>query len=337
MKKLFFLLCMCFNFCFAQTTFTVNNFSPLYYGKVYVADTAEVFSKGWVAVYEKKTNKLLIKVDAEELAVDLHDKKLLANIHQLPYGEQSVIMYEDYNFDGIKDFAIEDGQNSCYHGPSFQVYLATNKGFTLNADFTRLAQEYCGMFEINAKEKTISTMTKDGCCWHQFSQFAVINNKPVIRSIIEEDAHNFPYAISSQATWNGKRMVKTSVTTIDLQAAELKIILRFTVEKQQKEIVLFNINDRTLNYAVLNKDSAVEFAYPAETVYQNPDFTFNSKAHTVSFKNKTASYTVFSNGNKTGVDIETGGKIYHWMGNSTGKTDQLQTLLTTALDNVVIE
>ncbi len=337
MKKWIFLFCICSNTVIAQTTFTVNNIAAAYYGKVFIADTSEVFSRGWVAVFDKKNNRQLIRVDAEELAIDLHNEKLLANIHQLPYGEQSVIMYEDFNFDGIKDFAIEDGQNSCYHGPSFQVFLATRKGFILNADFTRLAQEYCGMFEVNAKDKTIHTMTKDGCCWHQFAEFAVINNKPVERVVIEEDAQNFPYITSSRSVWNGKKMVKTSVSTIDLEAEEIKIVLRFKVEQNQKEVVLFNINNRTLNYALLDKNGALEFYYPAETVYQNPDFTFHANTHTVRFKNKTASYSIFSDGAKTGIDILTGGKSYHWVGSATGKTDHLQSLLTTALDNVVME
>ena len=77
----------------------------------------------------KKNKKQLIKINSDELTFTLHKGKVLANVKELPYGKQSSILYEDFNFDGIKDFAIMDGQNSCYHGPSFQIYLATNKGF----------------------------------------------------------------------------------------------------------------------------------------------------------------------------------------------------------------
>ena len=101
----------------AQTVFTVDSFAADYYGKVEIDDTAQVFSKGWVAIYERKTNKEIIKVVSDELALSLHHGKVIANIAELPYGEQSLIMYDDFNFDGKKDFAIEDGQNSCYHGP----------------------------------------------------------------------------------------------------------------------------------------------------------------------------------------------------------------------------
>lgn len=90
------------NFCFAQQVFTVDNFSKDYYGKIQVNDTAEVFSKGSVGIYDRKTNKQLSKVASEELALMLHDGGAVANHKSLPYGEQSLIMYEDVNFDGKK-------------------------------------------------------------------------------------------------------------------------------------------------------------------------------------------------------------------------------------------
>lgn len=164
---------------FAQTlsndgySFRVDDFSKDYYGIVKVSDTTEVFTKGTITIYEKKTNKPIINVESDELALDLHEGKVKSNVHQLPYGEQSIIMYDDFNFDGIKDFAIEDGQNSCYHTPSYKIYLARSSGFSFSSGFTQLAQNYCGMFDIDYANKEIHTMTKSGCCWHQFSTFIV--------------------------------------------------------------------------------------------------------------------------------------------------------------------
>lgn len=88
--------------------------------KVYFSDTSAISSAGWVEVYDRSTKKKLIHVDADELSFDLHDGEIKANIAEIPYGEYSVLLYEDYNFDGIKDFAIMDGFNSCYGGPSFK-------------------------------------------------------------------------------------------------------------------------------------------------------------------------------------------------------------------------
>lgn len=330
------LLVLLFNFTFAQVTFKVNNFSKDYYGKIFIADTSEVFSKGWIAIYDTKSQKQIIKVDAEELALSLHDGKALANIKQLPYGEQSSIMYEDYNFDGIKDFAIEDGQNSCYHGPSFKIYLGTKNGFKFSPEFTALAQNYCGMFQVDYKTKKISVMTKSGCCWHQFSEFIVENNKPKVIKIVEEDQMGYPYNNYSEENWDGKKMVLTSKRTINLDEDGIKTILSFTVDKNQKRVVLFNINDRTLNYVLIDKNDEVEFSYPINTVYQNPDFTLDRKNNTVTFKNKDVVYTIYDNNDSIGITINTGGKTYNWIGNSTTKKGKLTDITTTQLDNVVV-
>lgn len=164
----------------SEPIYRVDNFSDYYYGKVQTENNDETFNKGWVAIYDKKSNAELIKVYSEELVLNLHDGKVKANIMELPYGEQSLINYEDYNFDGIKDLSIMDGQNSCYHLPSFKVYLADNKTFTLSEEFTKLAQDYCGMFMVDDQEKIIYTMKKSGCCWHEYSKFIVESNLPKV-------------------------------------------------------------------------------------------------------------------------------------------------------------
>ncbi len=171
-----------------EKIYTIEDFSDEYYGKMKVENPEKVFSKGWVAIYDKKSNKEIIKVNSDELAFTLHDGKIKSNILQLPYGEQSNVIYKDFNFDGINDFAIMDGQKSCYHGPSFKVYLGTNGTFIYNEDFTKLAQQYCGMFNVNYEKKEINTMFKSGCCWHEYSDFKVINNIPQLVSKYTEDA-----------------------------------------------------------------------------------------------------------------------------------------------------
>ncbi len=331
-----FLLLLTINLANGQVIFTVDDFSKNFSGKIYISDTTQIFSKGWVAILDKKTKKQLIKVNSEELTFDIHNGKVLANIQESPYGEQSQIIYADFNFDGKNDFAIMDGQNSCYHGPSYQIYLSTANGFKLNPDFTRLAQQYCGMFDLNNKEKKINTMTKSGCCWHQYTEFVVENNKPKAIKIIEDDQTDIPYSIHSEEIWNGKKMVKSTTRTIDLEEEGIKPVLTFHIDKNGKEIVLFNINDRTLNYAVINKNNTAEFSYPIETVYQAPDLIFDSKQNVLTFKNKNTTYKIIDRGNNVGIEINIDGKIYKWAGNIQTKKGTVSDLLITRLDNVVI-
>jgi hypothetical protein len=323
-----------------QKTFEVQDFSKDYYGKVFIENPSEVFSKGWVAIYQKKTNRQLIKVLSESLVSDTYEGKMKANVKELPYGEQSLIMYDDFNFDGIKDFAVMDGQNSCYGGPSFRIYLAGKaKGtFTLNKSFTRLAQDYCGMFEINAKEKKISTMSKSGCCWHQFSEFIVVGNTPKAVKIVEDEM-GFPYNTVSTETWNGKKMVKTMVRTIDFDENDVKILLSFKTVNNGSEVVLFSSGDQ-LNYAFINKTGDVSFAYPTDSGQENAGFTLDSKekptAH--SFTNISAAYRIYEAGNeKIGVEVKTNGKLSDIPGDLNSRKGSLRQLIGENLTNVTFK
>lgn len=336
MKAITFILLTVTQLIFAQTIFTVDNFSKNYYGQVQINDTTQIFSKGWVAIFDKRTKKQLIKVNSEKLTFELHKGKVLANIKELPYGEQSQILYEDYNFDGIKDFAIMDGQNSCYNGPSFQIYLAGDNGFKVSPEFTKLAQNYCGMFNIDHETRTIQTMTKSGCCWHEFSEFVVENNKPKVIKIIT-DEQNLPFITYTEEVWNGKRMVKKTTKTIETDQEGIEIILSFIVPENGKKIILYNINDRTLNYAIVRKNNTVEFAYPIETVYKYPDFKFKSSStsYSVAFVNDNVTYKIYDMPTKLGMEITVGDKIYNLVGNTKTRIGGLDKLLKLQLDNVI--
>jgi hypothetical protein len=285
MKRIAFILILLLSkSAFCQTTFIVDNFSKDYFGKIFIADTTEVFSKGWVAIFDKKTKKQLIKINSDELTYELHDGKVLANIQELPYGEQSQILYEDYNFDGIKDFAIMDGQNSCYHGPSFQIYLKTDKGFKLSPEFTELAQNYCGMFDIDHTTQTISTMTKDGCCWHQYSEFKVKNNKPYPIKIVEEGMS------TSGITWDyieknlvDGKMIETTYKKLALDVDKDNLILSFALENK-KNMQIF-ITDNVLYYAFMDNDDKIELLY-------NDTFKYSSQENTLTFTNHDSEYII---------------------------------------------
>ena len=325
-----------------QKTFEVQDFSNDFYGKVYLESPSEVFSKGWVAIYEKKTNRQLIKVDSEELISDTDEEKVRVNVKKLPYGEQSLIMYEDFNFDSIKDFAIMDGQNSCYHGPSYQIYLGgkVKNKFVLNPAFTQLAQDYCGMFDVDRGKKTISTMTKSGCCWHQYSEYIVVGNAPKVVKIVEEDATKFPLIDVSTETWNGKKMVKTTARTIDLnEENEVKVLFSFKTQKNGGEVVLLRRED-VLYYVFINEKQNVEFAYPFDSEQENPTFTLDSNGNqtTLIFTNKGVTYKIYETENeKIGVQVDAGGKSSNITGNLATRKGSLRQLTGENLSNVVLE
>lgn len=325
---------------YSQTTYKIDNFSEKYVGIVTVDKgyENEIFKKGSISIIDTKTNKSIIKIESDELTFDIEENgKVKTNVLELPYGEQSIIIYQDFNFDGIKDLAVLDGQFSCYHGPSFKIYLETKKGLIYSVAFTQLAQEYCGMFQVNYENKTLYTMTKSGCCWHQFSTFKVVNNIPKPLLIIEEDATKFPYFTSTIIEWNGEKQTEKTVKTLDIDQEGITKVLSFQLLKSKKEVILFNHNDRTLNYVLLTPKETVEFSFPLETVYQNPDFKINKPENLLTFKNENAIYKIYQTETKVGIKVNVNGEIYDLKGDYNTVKGSLKDITKVKLDNVIAE
>lgn len=324
-----------------QSLFRVDEFSEDYYGIVQVENTDEVFKKGWVAIYDKITDKKLIKVSSNKLAFDLHNGKITANVLELPYGEQSLIIYNDFNFDDIKDFAIQDGQNSCYGLPSFQIYLSQNNDLILNEYFTRLAQEYCGMFQVDQKEKKIYTMQKTGCCWHQYSDFFVNDNIPVIQKIVEVESFP-PYHIIVTKEWTEGEMTETKEKHFSWKDVKDNSIISFNLLSDGEKVYLFSFNE-SLVYVATTEDDLVKINYPSEkTMVENAQFTFvNEQSKIVlRFTDKDREYEVYEiiNGDtidKIGVIITADGQTVTFEGDATTIQGNLLDIEKVKLKNVV--
>ena len=172
---------------FSQIKVEVKDISDDYFAEITIADTNDYDKPGVITVYDKKSNAKLIGVEFKGIILELHYGKILCNNSEMPYIKQSFIIYQDFNFDGVKDFALLDGFNGCYSLPSYQVFLANNGQFVLNKDFTDLAQNNCGMFAVNYEKKTIKTFKKDGDCWIEYSEYIIENNVPKLISVITED------------------------------------------------------------------------------------------------------------------------------------------------------
>ncbi|MDR6782776.1 XAC2610-related protein [Pedobacter africanus] len=319
-----FILLLCTTNVFAQTVFRVDDFSKEYYGKIVISDTTET-SPGWVGIYKRSNNKRIIKVNATRT------DWLLWEVES--EGRQNAIIYKDFNFDGLKDFAVQDGYHSCYNAPSFAVYLATPKGFVFNNDFTRLTQNYCGMFQIDKKTKTISNTTKSGCCWHEYSTFKVNNNMPRAIKVVTEDCRSLEsYCRMRIQKWNGKRMVIKK--SIKLNTNRIDTIFSFIVPENGKRILLFTI-DNQLEYALFDKTGAVEFTYPYGAGDNTSGFRFYAdKNRRLEFSNKKVRYAIFERTDGIGITIWAKGKTYCWEGEMETRKGGLYKYTTMGFDNV---
>lgn len=171
----------------AQFKFLANNSSDQYKAKIFV-DKCEgnaCGGKATIIVYDKVTNREIDTFHSEDLDFGLTESQN-AKLGWLELGKyQTPLIFGDFNFDGMEDLAIRNGNNGAYASPSYEIYLTSKENkFVKSRELTKLASENLGMFDIDKKTKQIAIHQKDGCCFDK-----TINYKL--------DAKNVPYEESS--------------------------------------------------------------------------------------------------------------------------------------------
>ena len=315
---------------FCQTTYEINRFSEKYYGKLTIDDGYEndVFKKGTISILTSKDNEEIINIKSDQLTFDIDENGAIkTNISELLYGEQSILMYQDFNFDGQKDLAIMDGQFSCYHGPSFQVYLEDNDSLVHSPEFTELAQEYCGMFEVDYENKKIKTMTKSGCCWHQYSEFEVQDKKPIPVKIIEsslgEDGVTADYIEKNRVD---NQFVETKYSYLAGGADIIEFYSMTFKNRKKMEIYRVFAFDDYLIYVFTDKDEKIELLYSG-------DFIYDKNKNTLTFENGDVTYQVYSEG----IIVNTPKKQIDLKAVSIGENVTLLSLLDLSVKNLSIK
>ncbi len=291
---IFFLLVFSFT-SKAQTTFKIEKFSNLILATVTIADESinEVFKQGTIQVFDSKTKKEIINIESPELTFDLNSKNnIKTNVKQLPYGEQSILIYEDFNFDGNQDLAVMFGQESCYHGPSYSIYLFDKGKFVYDDAFSALATENCGMFQVNAKLKQLNTFTKSGCCWHLDTTYKIVNNNPIVIKTIEMNHQKYPFLYTTTTTF-GKKKVAIIKKEIVFDQMAVKELFSFRLLKNNKKVVLFDDGENNLYYALIRVNDSVEFNYPDDDKTENQTFIIDSISKNISFMNENTTYKIY--------------------------------------------
>ena len=311
----------------AQATFTVDNFSDEYFGKIHL--DGEGFkeysdfvssSKGWIAIFDKKTNRQLIGVDAYGLHVSLHKGKALANIKELPYGEQSEIEYADYNFDGKKDFALMDGRDGCYGGSSFQIYLATDNGFEFSSEFSYLTKGNCYV-SVDHANKQIHTGTKGSCCWHLDETYVVENNLPVLIKSVVSDSRNSSTMYVEKSFVNGK----IAVTKISFDDED-DVFYSFEFSNKKKMRLLGK--GGSLLYIFTDKDGTVELL-----TRDDAQFRYSKKENVLRFENGKTTYAITADG----IIVTNSGKKFDMKAVPATRKGSLAHILENKFWNVSIE
>lgn len=289
-----------------QQQYQIQDFSDDYYAiikpKAYENEDSE--SNSVIEVIDVKTKKVLISQSADiEIEYELDNSKELklgekisANIVSIPYGESSVLIYDDFNFDNQKDLALKDGRYGCYGGPSYQVYLKDGDAFVHSDSFTELAQGYCGFFGIDKDTQTLHTMTKSGAAWHENSVFKVIDNKPMVVHILETQfTSNDLVSITESTRVNGKMHVDNykMLPPYDEQddKSMFPFIYRFDIENGKKMVLssTYKNGAEQMYYAFADKNDKVELYYDGK-------FAYDPSRKTLSFTNKPVVYQINNQG-----------------------------------------
>ncbi|HYE15267.1 MAG TPA: hypothetical protein VD968_12545 [Pyrinomonadaceae bacterium] len=188
----------------AQRTFEVRRGSAEYDMTVRVEDTRpgaaradlpEAFSrKAQIRIHRKGArspfqviNLPNIEVYEESLAYDAETEAAPRRL----YEEEYSFVFDDFNFDGRQDFAVCNGREGGYGGPSYTVFLFDRraKRFAESRRLSRLTEApYLGLFFPDPKTKRLVAHSKSGCCYHATEKYAVVNSRPVLVEKVVEDA-----------------------------------------------------------------------------------------------------------------------------------------------------
>jgi uncharacterized protein YecT (DUF1311 family) len=124
------------------------------------------------------------------------------------YDYQGLINVGDFNFDGHEDFAIQNGNNGTYGGPSYNVYLysPSTDRFQLSQSMTDLIASTLGFFDVDTNKKLLTTLSKDGCCFHTTTIYTVVHDDPfpVSREIEDATKSDKYVLVTTQLMVNGK-------------------------------------------------------------------------------------------------------------------------------------
>ena len=141
---------------FCQIEYTLEGFSDTYYGVFIMSDDQlkNVFKEGTVLVFNKKTGKTLLEVECDGVAFE-------GKVSPDSNTNQELLIYEDFNFDGKKDLAIQENYSS--KGPSYSIYLAKNETFEFDSEFSNIIQSSQGSWELDPEFKKIYARGDGGC------------------------------------------------------------------------------------------------------------------------------------------------------------------------------
>ncbi|MBK8808459.1 MAG: hypothetical protein IPO21_18240 [Bacteroidales bacterium] len=200
------------NVCFGQKNFIINDGSQNYIAEVTIENCnyENCEGAGIIKLIDKTTNNHFQTFNSEELNIYYDNIQIDTIKVMLPYNEQSLLIFNDFNFDGAEDLAIANGNNGSYGATTYNVYIynVTKKQFDWSEELTNLTTENLGMFKIDSERKRLISYSKSGCCWHLTSEYEIaLPSILVLVYELEEDASLDKYVKVTTRKWVSNKWV----------------------------------------------------------------------------------------------------------------------------------
>ena len=149
--------------------FSVNDRSGQYLVEVLFPEPPEdphQLAQAFITVRDSNTLEALqqLQTPAGNVPVDRNGK-----VDNWLLGPQSLLYFDDFNFDGRQDLAIRNGNDpDASYKPTFDVYLQDPQKtqWVFNPALTNLAKEDSkGMFSVSPLDGVLLSQTDRDCCW----------------------------------------------------------------------------------------------------------------------------------------------------------------------------
>lgn len=164
--------------------FSVNDRSGQYLVEVLFPEPPEdphQLAQAFITVRDSNTLEALqqLQTPAGNVPVDRNGK-----VDNWLLGPQSLLYFDDFNFDGRQDLAIRNGNDpEASYKPTFDVYLQDPQKtqWVLNPALTNLAKEDSkGMFSVSPLDGVLLSQTDRDCCWTRATHWKMRGDELVL-------------------------------------------------------------------------------------------------------------------------------------------------------------
>ncbi|WP_447770083.1 XAC2610-related protein [Pseudomonas kilonensis] len=164
--------------------FSVNDRSGQYLVEVLFPEPPEdphQLAHAFITIRDNATHEALqqLQTAAGNVPVDRNGK-----VDNWLLGPQSLLYFDDFNFDGRLDLAIRNGNDpDASYKPAFDVYLQAPQEtqWVLNLALTGLAKEDSkGMFSVSPLDGVLLSQTDRDCCWTRATHWKMRGDELVL-------------------------------------------------------------------------------------------------------------------------------------------------------------